>query len=41
MRQVTSWVLSYDTADAEEVLRRHGSDEWAAQVGWSLTLEEI
>jgi type IV secretion system protein VirD4 len=32
MRLVTSWVLSHDTAGAEEVLRRHGSDEWAAQL---------
>src|SRR5438034_839376 len=32
MRLVTGWVLSHDTAGAEEVLHRHGSDEWAAQL---------
>ena len=32
MRRSTSWVMSDDTAGAEEILRRHGNDEWAAQL---------
>jgi type IV secretion system protein VirD4 len=32
MRLVTGWVLSHDTAGAEEILRRHGNDEWAAHL---------